>query len=203
MTGFPLLLIPLAICNIVIFLMPGVTFADTLFTLRLTSGGTWAVTFGDTLLALGLLLLLLEVQRSARRGGKFIVDHLLSLLVFAGAAAEFILLPQFAHATFFLLALMALVEFIAGLSLRARRRVAAPYPAAPMVESPASVAPVAHAPAPEPEHPVVVPPAAAAPVVPIPPRVEPIVDTEAKPVQPVQPEQPASDEPPAKPTPSA
>src|SRR5207253_6041739 len=41
MIGFPLLLIPLAICNIIVFLMPGVAFATPLFTLILMSGVAW------------------------------------------------------------------------------------------------------------------------------------------------------------------
>ena len=47
MVGFPLLLIPLAIYNIVVFLMPGVSFADPLVKLTLMSGAEWPVTLGD------------------------------------------------------------------------------------------------------------------------------------------------------------
>ena len=38
MVGFPLLLIPLAIYNIIVFLMPGVSFTDPLVKLTLMSG---------------------------------------------------------------------------------------------------------------------------------------------------------------------
>jgi hypothetical protein len=41
--------------------------------------------------------------------------------VFCGAAAEFVLLPQFGTSTYFLLALLALVDFLSGIALRARR----------------------------------------------------------------------------------
>src|SRR6266436_2013466 len=94
MVGFPLLLIPLAIYNIIAFLMRDVSFAAPLFTLLLTSGTAWPVTLSDVLLALGILLLLLEVIKGARPGAKFLMDHLLSLLVFCGAGAEFVLLPD-------------------------------------------------------------------------------------------------------------
>jgi hypothetical protein len=73
------------------------------------------------LLALGIFLLLLEVIKGARPGAKFLMDHLLSLLVLCGAGAEFVLLPQFATSTYFLLALLALVDFLSGVALRARR----------------------------------------------------------------------------------
>src|SRR6202171_3339935 len=123
MIGFPLLLIPLAIYNIIAFLMRDVSFAAPLITVPLTSGTAWTVTLSDMLLALGILLLLCEVIKGARPGAKYLTDHLLSLLVVCGAAAEFVLLPQFGTSTFFLLALLALVDFLSGIALRARRRM--------------------------------------------------------------------------------
>src|SRR5882757_7720630 len=121
MIGFPLLLIPLAICNIIVFLMPGVSFVTPLFTLTLVSGVAWPVTLSDVLIALGILLLLFEVIKGARPGSKYFMDHLLSLVVFAGAAAEFVMLPQFGTSTYFLLIMLALVDFLSGIALRARR----------------------------------------------------------------------------------
>ena len=66
-------------------------------------------------------MLLCEVIKGARPGAKYLTDHLLSLLVFGGAAAEFVLLPQFGTSTFFLLTLLALVDFLSGIALRRRR----------------------------------------------------------------------------------
>jgi hypothetical protein len=121
MVGFPLLLIPLAIYNIIAFLMRDVSFAAPLFTVPLTSGIAWPVTLSDVLVALGILLLLLEVIKGARPGAKYLTDHLLSLVVFGGAAAEFVMLPLFGTSTYFLLGLLALVDFLSGIALRARR----------------------------------------------------------------------------------
>jgi hypothetical protein len=121
MVGFPLLLIPLAIYNIIVFLMPGVSFADPLLTVTLMSGVGWPVTLSDILLALGILLLLLEIIKGARPGAKYLTDHLLSLVVFGAAAAEFLLWPRFGSSTYCLLALLALVDFLSGIALRARR----------------------------------------------------------------------------------
>ena len=114
MVGFPLLLIPLAIYNIIVFLMPGVSLAEPIVKLTLMSGAEWPLTLSDMLLALGILLLLLEVIKGARPGAKYLTDHLLSLIVFGGAAAEFLLWPRFASSTYFLLALLALVDFLSG-----------------------------------------------------------------------------------------
>lgn len=120
--GFPLLLIPLAIYNIVVFLMPGVSFTAAIATVRLLSGAEWSLTFGDLLLALSLLLLLFEVVKAARPGAKYLTDHLLSLFVFSGALAEFLLLSPFGTSTFFLLTLLMAVDFLAGAASALRHR---------------------------------------------------------------------------------
>jgi hypothetical protein len=178
MIGFPLLLIPLAIYNIIAFLMRDVSFAAPLFTVPLTSGTAWPVTLSDALLTLAILLSLCEVIKGARPGAKYLTDHLISLLVVCGAGAEFVLLPQFGTSTFFLLALLALVDFLSGIALRARRgtqvaavasRRAARVPEADVPEPqfdpappPAPAAPVAETvrpnqPEPAPAHPTVAP----------------------------------------------
>jgi hypothetical protein len=166
MVGFPLLLIPLAIYNIIAFLMPDVRFDVPLVRVPLVSREVWAVSLGDMLVTLSVLLLLLEVIKAAR--GKYLTDHLLSLLVFGAAAAEFVMWPKFASTTFFLLALLAMVEFISGIALRVKRApraravatapvAVAPEPA-PAAETHVEATPVPVAPAP-----VVTEPAAAEP----------------------------------------
>ncbi|PPQ44836.1 hypothetical protein [Rhodopseudomonas palustris] len=120
--GFPLLLIPVAICNIIVFLMPGLAFDAALTRVVLPSGATWTIALGDTLVALGVLLLLPEVMKAARPGAKYLTDHLLSLLVLGGITAEFVMLPQFANATVALLSLLALVDFLSGIALRSRHK---------------------------------------------------------------------------------
>jgi hypothetical protein len=124
MVGFPLLLIPVAIYNIIAFLMPGVSLteqAEPLFKVMLISGVEWPVTLRDMLLALGVLMLMFEVIKGARPGAKYLMDHLLSLIVFGAAAAEFVLWPRFGTSTYFLLTLLALVDFLSGIALRTRR----------------------------------------------------------------------------------
>ena len=121
MVGFPLLLIPLAIYNIIVFLMPGVSFVDPVLKLPLMSGAEWPLTLSDMLLTLAILMLLSEVIKGARPGAKYLTDHLLSLIVFGAAAAEFVLWPKFGTSTYFLLTMLALVDFLSGVALRARR----------------------------------------------------------------------------------
>lgn len=150
MIGFPLLLIPLAVVNIAVFLM-GLELADFQkpigFDIPL-HGHSWVITYADALLAFGLFMLLCEVVKSARPGAKYFTDHLLSLLVFAAAAAEFVLLPKFAHSIFFLLTLMALVDVIAGIAIRAVRPKAVAVRAAPPAAEERPVSKPAAAPVP-------------------------------------------------------
>lgn len=166
MIGFPLLLIPVAICNIIVFLMPDLSLAGPveLFSVTLPSLDVIRISLKDVLVSLSILLLLLEVMRAARPASKYFTDHLLSLLVAAGAIYEFVMLPKFGNSTFFIIALVALVDFFAGVSLRARRprRVAAPVYAEPAPQyHPAPVAPAPAA--------VTQAPAPVAPAAPVPP----------------------------------
>jgi hypothetical protein len=158
MVGFPLLLIPIAIYNIIAFLMRDVSFAAPLVTLPLPSGTAWPVTLSDVLVTLGILLVLCEVIKGARPGAKYLTDHLLSLLVLCGAGAEFVLLPQFGTSTYFLLTALAMTDFLSGIALRARRstqvaagpavsRRSSPKPAVPAAEPRFDPTPEAPAPA--------------------------------------------------------
>ncbi len=61
--------------------------------------GRWS--FGDSLVALGVLMLLLEVIKGARPGAKYLTDHILSLIVFGAAAAEFLMWSKFAQLDLF------------------------------------------------------------------------------------------------------
>lgn len=138
MIGFPLLLIPLAIYNIFVFLMPGVAFTSQVASVTLMSRVQWSMTFGDALLALAMVLLLFEIVKASRPGTRFLTDHLLSLLVFVAASAEFMLLASFGTSTFFLLTVLTAVEFFAGvvIGLRNRPRVVAGAVAEPARREP-------------------------------------------------------------------
>jgi len=144
MIGFPLLLIPLAIYNIFVFLMPGVTFTSQIASVTLMSGVVWTATFGDALLALAILLLLFEIIKASRPGARYLTDHLLSLIVFCAAAAEFLFFKALGTSDFFLLTVLAGVEFLAGAIISLRNRSSRAELAAvssPARHKPSSVAP--------------------------------------------------------------
>jgi hypothetical protein len=121
LVGFPLLLVPFAIYNIVAFLMPGVAWTATVGTVHLTSGSDWAISAGDMLFAFAVLLLLGELAKSAR-GKRALVDRALSFLLFAGMIAEFVLVSQAATATFFLLLVIGFIDVVGGLAVSRRAR---------------------------------------------------------------------------------
>jgi hypothetical protein len=120
MLGFPLLLIPFAIYNIIAFLMPGVAWTTVVFTVHMMSGVDWTMTAGDVLVALAILLLCGEVMKSSRVSRRTVIDHALSLILFLGMLIEFILVKQAATATFFLLLVVGFIDVLGGFAVTLR-----------------------------------------------------------------------------------
>jgi hypothetical protein len=119
LVGFPLLIIPLAVYNMIAFLTPPAEgWATKLYTVHLLSGLDWSLTLGDAMIAGTLLLLFIEMVKAT--GAKSAVDHILSILVFGGAVAEFLMVQQAANSTFAILVVACFVDVIAGLSIRLR-----------------------------------------------------------------------------------
>jgi hypothetical protein len=124
LVGFPLLLIPFAIYNIIAFMMPGVSFLAPLTRVPMVSGGEWAMSVGDILIAVSILLLFGELMKSTRIGMRSVVDHGLSLLLFLAMIVEFVLVRQAASSTFFLLLVISFIDVLGGfaVSLRSAQR---------------------------------------------------------------------------------
>ncbi|MFY9880849.1 MAG: hypothetical protein WAK39_15830 [Pseudolabrys sp.] len=120
MLGFPLLLIPFAIYNIIAFLMPGVSWTGVVSTVLMMSGADWTMTAGDVLVALAILLLCGEVMKSSRISRRTIIDHALSLILFLGMLIEFLLVKQAATATFFLLLVVGFIDVLGGFAVTLR-----------------------------------------------------------------------------------
>jgi hypothetical protein len=118
--GFPLLLIPFAIYNIVVFLMPGVSFTEPLTTVPMLSGGEWKISLGDVLVMLGIPLLFVEIIKATRLGMRAIVDHMLSLLLLLAMLGEFVMVARVATSTFFILVLLSFIDVISGFSVTIR-----------------------------------------------------------------------------------
>jgi hypothetical protein len=120
LVNFPLFLISFAIYNMIVFLTPGVSWGDTIFSVPMQSGATWAVTAGDALIALTLFFLFFEVLKSTAHSSRSLFDHLLSTLVFIAALIEFLLVREAATSVFAILLLIALVDVLGGWSVSVR-----------------------------------------------------------------------------------
>ena len=118
--GFPLLLVPFVIYNIIAFLMPGVSWTGTLTTVHMMSGGDWTMSPGDMLIVLSILLLFGEMMKSTRIGIRTVVDHGLSLLLFLAIVAEFLLVRQAASSTFFILLVISFIDVMGGFAVTLR-----------------------------------------------------------------------------------
>ena len=121
LVGIPLLIIPFAIYNMIAFLTPGLGWTGTIATIAMLSGGEWTITPEDALLTLAILLLFVEIFKASRASSsRGIVDHMLSMLVFVAMLVEFLLVPQVATSTFFLLMLISFVDVGGGFAITAR-----------------------------------------------------------------------------------
>lgn len=121
--AFPLLLIPLVLYNMIAFLL-NMEFSTTVIDIPLLSGMRMPVTTGDMLVILGCFLLCLEILKATRLSSRAIMDHVLSLLLFAAMVIEFAMVPAAATSTFLLLIALSFVDVIGGftISIRSARR---------------------------------------------------------------------------------
>jgi hypothetical protein len=122
--GFPLLLIPFAIYNMIAFLTPGVSWTAPVTTVHMMSGQDWVLTWEDILIAFSIFLLWIEMIKATRMGMRSVMDHILAMVLFIVMLVEFLLVPQAATSAFFLLMAIGLVDVLAGfiIGMRASRR---------------------------------------------------------------------------------
>ena len=115
LVGFPLLLIPFAIYNIIAFLMPGVSWTAPSPPCTWSPARDWTMSAGDMLIALAILLLFGEMMKSTRIGMRTVVDHASVAdpvsrhagRIHAGASG-----PR--AATFFLLLVISFIDVVGG-----------------------------------------------------------------------------------------
>ena len=112
--GFPLLLVPFAIYNMIAFLTPGVGWSSAVTTVHMMSGQDWVLTWEDILLAFAIFLLWVEIIKSTRIGPRTVMDHILAVTLFIAMLVEFLLVQRAGTSTFFLLTAIALVDVLTG-----------------------------------------------------------------------------------------
>lgn len=119
----PLLIVPFILYNLGLIGLLGADAEDLwrseIFSVGMMSGGVWAMTLGDLMLVIALLLFFVEILKSTRTSTS-VVDHMLSTFVFVAFLVEFLLVRGAATSLFFTLTLIALVDVIAGFSVSIR-----------------------------------------------------------------------------------
>ena len=120
--GFPLLLIPFVIYNIVafIFRLPNDNWTAPVTTVHMMSGQDWVLTWEDLIIAFSILLLAIEIVKSTRVGMRTIVDHMLAMLLFIAMLVEFLLVDRAGTSTFFLLTMITVVDVMVGFTVSVR-----------------------------------------------------------------------------------
>jgi len=117
--GFPLLIIPFAIYNMLAFLL-GIDWAHKIATIHMVSEADWTLTWGELLLAIGIIILFFEMLKATRLSSRTIIDHGLSTVLFIGMIVEFLLVKQAATGTFFLLLVISFVDVVGGFTITIR-----------------------------------------------------------------------------------
>lgn len=131
LVNIPLTIAPLLVYNIIAFgvigTFPGDPWVLPVMTVELASNARWTMVLGDLMILAGLALLFVEILKATRVGAASVIDHMLSALVFAVYLAEFLIVAEAASSVFFILAVIALIDLIAGFTISihgARRDVA-------------------------------------------------------------------------------
>jgi|SRR5215217_1303878 len=116
----PLLVVPFVIYNLVVFLLFGgnpINWGAGLFSIPMPSGMPWAITAGDLLLVLGIIMLFIEVLKSTQTARNSIIEHMLSMVLFVVFLVEFLLVGAAASSVFFLLMVMSAIDVVAGFTV--------------------------------------------------------------------------------------
>ncbi len=130
MTIFPLLIVPIFL-YIMLAMMPGggdataramelsisplqATLDKTFMQLPMISGVKWKLTNGDAIVLLSVIFLFFEILKSTSTGRATITNHAVSMGLFILCLVLFLLFPDYATSTFFILMAMTLLDVLAG-----------------------------------------------------------------------------------------
>jgi hypothetical protein len=119
LVGFPLLLVPFVLYNMIAFLT-GLAWTQEVARIHMLSGADWILTPEDILIALAVLLLFGEMLKATRMSSRAIVDHMLSTLLLIAMVVEFLLVAPAATSTYFLLLVISFVDVVGGFTITIR-----------------------------------------------------------------------------------
>lgn len=116
LAALPLLALVVAAYNVIVFTGAS-SIGVQLTSYALISGDVVVISIADGLIAVGVLLLYLEILKATRTGAASLIDHLFSMLVFVVALVQFLALPGFGTPTFLIITLMCFVDVVAGFTV--------------------------------------------------------------------------------------
>src|SRR5262245_45906309 len=121
---FPLLCLPMLYYNFMVFFIIGMDPAAVnawlqapAFQLTMFSGAIWSMTQTDVILAAAMGLLFIEILKSIGSPMLSLVNHGIAVMTLLVYVIQFISFPGFTTSVFFLLALMQLIDVIAGYTI--------------------------------------------------------------------------------------
>ncbi len=121
---FPLLALPMLYYNITVFagfgadpLLVNAWLAGPAFEITMFSGAVWSMTQADVIVAAAMGLLFIEILKSVGSPMLSLVNHGIAVMTLLVYVVEFISVPGFTTSVFFLLALMQLIDVIAGYTI--------------------------------------------------------------------------------------
>jgi hypothetical protein len=118
----PLLTIPVLLYALFALVLSGGQGADTfaqgieraLTFVTLPSGSPWAISGGDLLVLMALVILFFELTRGVGVSRFAIVHHTLAVLLALACAGAFLVLDAFSTSSFFLLMVMCWLDMVGG-----------------------------------------------------------------------------------------
>ena len=117
----PPLVLAFTLYNAIILTMGVDSLQWEIFSLHLLSGGNWVFNWGDFILLVTLILLFIEIVKSTfTTTSSTLIDHALSMAVFAVVGAEFLLVARAATSVFFLILVATLIDVIGGYTIGIR-----------------------------------------------------------------------------------
>ncbi|HVY18779.1 MAG TPA: hypothetical protein VHA70_01695 [Bauldia sp.] len=120
LTAIPLTVVPLIIFNLIAHTAGAAHWADKAFDLPLISGYC-AVSYGDLLVLVGLVMLFFETLRSAAPARTaMIANHIVSTVLLIVYVVQFLADPQAGDSLYLILTAIALFDVIAGFTISIR-----------------------------------------------------------------------------------
>jgi hypothetical protein len=120
--ALPLLVVSFILYNAIVFFGhdAAATLTSSVLKLPLPSGATWAMTLGDVVMLVTLVVLFIELLKATYTSTASLVDHGLSMLVFVACLVEFIVAQKAATSVFFFILIAALIDVVAGFTIGIR-----------------------------------------------------------------------------------